>query len=122
MDKQQRREQILEGGFRNKVFSVIRRVVTSGLLYILGGRVLALVGFLGSIMVDTAIDSVIRKQIIHEFETELKIVEEKITDAKSAGKRREKYQLMRLKAKMEKELANAKYSKKFSARTDRDIV
>ena len=122
MDKQQRRQQILEGGFRNKVFSVIRRVVTSGLLYILGGRVLALVGFLGSIIADTAIDSVIRKQIIHEFETELKIVEEKISDAKSAGKRREKYQLMRLKAKMEKELANAKYSKKFSARTDRDIV
>ena len=43
------------------------------------------------------------------METELKLVDEKIEDAKSDKKDKEKYQLMRIKAKLEKEIDRIKF-------------
>ena len=44
-----------------------------------------------------------------EFDTEIQVIDEKISDARSAGKRREKYHLMRLKNKLESERTRVRY-------------
>ena len=46
---------------------------------------------------------------LKEFDTEIQVIDEKISDARSAGKRREKYHLMRLKNKLESERTRVRY-------------
>ena len=51
-----------------------------------------------------------KDQVLNEIETEIKIVDEKIEDAKSDASKQEKYALMRLKAKLESEHKRIKYN------------
>ena len=53
-----------------------------------------------------------RDQVTRELETELKLVREKIEDAKSDNNRKAKYQLMRMESKLEDEIARIKYNSK----------
>ena len=48
-------------------------------------------------------DRRIRNELLNKLETEIKICDEKINDANSEGDKNEKYQLMRIKAKLERE-------------------
>ena len=50
-----------------------------------------------------------RARVIQELELELKMVREKIEDARGAGDREKKYQLMRLENKIEHEISRVKY-------------
>lgn len=50
-----------------------------------------------------------RNRVIQELELELKMTREKIEDARGAGDREKKYQLMRLENKIEQEIARVKY-------------
>lgn len=56
-------------------------------------------------------DKATKDKIIRELETELKLVREKIEDAKSDNSRDKKYELMRLESKIEDELARIKYGR-----------
>ena len=50
-----------------------------------------------------------KKKCLYELELELKMVREKINDARSHGKDKEKYQLMRVEASIEKEIYRIRY-------------
>lgn len=104
IDKEERRKRLVEGRFRLRVWKLIRKYMITSALSVVAGPIIAAIGFIGSFALDKTLDKKVKKQIIHEMETELKIVEEKIEDAKGERKDKEKYQLMRIKAKLEKEI------------------
>ena len=54
-----------------------------------------------------------KKRILLELETELKITKEKIEDAKGDNAREQKYQLMRIQASLEKEIARIKHGLRY---------
>ena len=64
---------------------------------------------LGKFALDKKADERERKRVLTELETELKIVREKIEDAKGDNARKQKYELMRLEASLEKEVTRIKY-------------
>lgn len=54
-----------------------------------------------------------KKRIMLELETELKIVKEKIEDSKGENNKEQKYQLMRIQANLEKEIARIKHGMRY---------
>ena len=54
-----------------------------------------------------------KKRILLELETELKIVREKIEDAKGDNAKQQKYQLMRIEANLEKEVMRIKHGMRY---------
>ena len=109
IDKEERRKRLVEGRFRLRIWKLIRKALMANALSVVAGPVVAAIGFLGSFAVDKALDRKVKNQILHEMETELKLVEEKIDDAKGDRKDKEKYQLMRIKAKLEKEIDRIRF-------------
>lgn len=109
IDKEERRKRLVEGRFRLRIWKLIRKGLITGAISTVAGPIVAAIGFLGSFAVDKRLDMKVKKQILHEMETELKIVEEKIEDAKGERKDKEKYQLIRIKAKLEKEIDRIRF-------------
>lgn len=109
IDKEERRKRLVEGRFRLRIWKLIRKGLITGAISVVAGPIIAAIGFIGSFAVDKALDRKVKGQILHEMETELKLVEEKIDDAKGDRKDKEKYQLMRIKAKLEKEIDRIKF-------------
>ncbi len=93
-------------------FSAIKSAINGGILYLVGGPVFAVIGLITGIAIDKSLDHTVRQQILHEMEAEMKIIEEKISDAKSAGDKKEKYQLMRLQSTLEKDIDRVRYGLK----------
>ena len=54
-----------------------------------------------------------KKRIMLELQTELKIVKEKIEDAKGDNKKQEKYELMRIESQLEKEILRIKHGLRY---------
>ena len=50
----------------------------------------------------------IRRELARELDTEIKICDEKISDANAAGDQKEKYRLMRIKSQLEQEALRVK--------------
>ena len=73
---------------------------------------MAIIGFRVAIAIDKKIDEKYRKQILNDLELELKMVNEKLEDAKSDGDREAKYELMRIQNKLEKDIERIKYGLK----------
>jgi hypothetical protein len=71
--------------------------------------VITIVIALGKFALDKRADERERKRVLTELETELKIVREKIEDAKGDNARQQKYELMRIEASLEKEVTRIKY-------------
>lgn len=108
-DKKNRRERLINKGVRVRLFKFIRNSLTTGITAALFGPVVATIGLIGKIAVDEYLDEKERREILREFEQELKIIDEKIDDAKSQGDNKQKYELMRLKDRLEKEHVRVKY-------------
>jgi hypothetical protein len=58
-------------------------------------------------------DRRIRNELAHELDTEIKVTEEKISDASANGDHQQKYKLMRIKASLEKEAMRVKTNSKY---------
>ena len=58
-------------------------------------------------------DRRIRNELLSQLDTEIKICEEKINDANSEGSKKQKYQLMRIKAKLERERLRVKTNSRY---------
>lgn len=58
-------------------------------------------------------DRRIRNELVSEIEAEIRICDEKINDANSEGKKQEKYELMRIREKLNRELLRVKYNSKY---------
>jgi hypothetical protein len=122
MDNKERRERIITNEFKLKLTKNIEK----GILIIAGagaataafgpiaGAVVALIGVLTGIAVDKALDAKVKRMIIKELEEELAVVNEKLEDVRGDNNKEKKYQLIRIKKKLETDLERVKYNLKSS--------
>lgn len=108
-DKAERKDRIIEGRWRLKIWKLIRKAILGKMLYVAFGPISAAIGLMASVALDKKLDRRVRNEIVHEMETELRVINEKIEDAKGENDKKEKYQLMRLKDKLEKDIQRVKY-------------
>lgn len=110
-DDDRRKKYMTEPGFRKKAF----RNLKLALLY--GGAAsikLALVPVTGLFRhFSKEKDRRVRNELINEIETNIKICDEKISDANAAGDNQEKYQLMRVKSELERERLRVRTNSKY---------
>lgn len=109
-DREDRKKRIIQGGFRAQVWKWLKIAVRSGFIGWAINPLMGAITAIGLAAIDKGTDARTKRDILKELETEIKICEEKIEDSKSEAKKREKYQLMRLKAKLEKEYERIKYN------------
>ena len=102
---------MVEPGFRKKAF----RNLKLALLY--GGAAKARLAFVPVVALcrhfSKKKDRRIRNELLNEIKTELKICDEKINDASAAGDNKEKYQLMRIRSKLEAERLRVRTNSKY---------
>lgn len=120
MDRNERRERIITGQFKLKLFKSLKKLIvmlTAGaVVYSVGFSpagivtlVIAIISLLAGVAVDKKLDDKVRREIIHELETELAVVNEKLEDSRGDEKKENKYQLIRIKKKLESDLDRIKY-------------
>lgn len=119
MDADERRNRIITGQYRFKLFNFL----TKGIMGLATGQLIAglvtsssvvnpiitIIGVITAIAIDRYVDRKARKTILRDLEGELKLVNEKIEDARSDNSRKEKYELMRIKHKLEKDIERIKF-------------
>lgn len=108
MDHAERRNRILEGGFRFKIYKIIRNGALVGAAWAVSPA-LAAIGILVHVLKDKTLDERARNQLIRELESELNIVKEKVRDADQKGDSAKKYQLMRIQNRLEEDLDRIKF-------------
>ena len=103
---ERRKKDILRPGYRGKLFRMARLILKYGIIAHFS-KALAIVVF---ILSNTKIGGMarakqlqIKNELVTELETEIAIVSDKIEDASSDGDRKAKYELMRIKKKLENE-------------------
>lgn len=108
-DKEERKSRIIEGRFRSQIWKWLRRAVTSGAVAFLINPLMGCIVLVAQVAVSKGLDEKVRKQIIQEMETELKVVNAKIEDAQSESSKKEKYELIRIREKLQTEIKRIKY-------------
>jgi hypothetical protein len=110
MDRDERRKRIIEGGYKTRLFKLIRTGILVGGTAALVNPALAAIGLIALVANDKRLDRKVRTRIVDEMDSELRIVNEKIDDAKSANDKQKKYQLMRIRDKLEKDIVRIRYN------------
>jgi hypothetical protein len=95
-----------------KASSIIKKAIVTGLVALINPAI-ALIGLLASIAINKNTRETQRKLILNELQTEYKIVEEKIKDAESENDKKKKYELMRIQAKLQKDIERIRYNLKY---------
>lgn len=110
-DDNRRKEYMMKPGFRKKWFRTLRTAATYGLAAQVSAMLIPITWLCGRMSKEK--NKRIRIELSSELETEIKVCEEKINDANAAGDQKQKYELMRLRDKLELErnrvLSNSKY-------------
>ena len=110
-DDNRRKEYMMKPGFRKKWFRTIRTAATYGLAAQVNAMLVPITWLCGRLSKEK--NKRIRIELSSELDTEIKVCEEKINDANAAGDQKQKYELMRLRDKLEMErnrvLSNSKY-------------
>lgn len=122
MDNEERRNRIITNQFKLKLLKAFRKVMgmitgTVVLTVALGtvvGVGIALISLITAVAIDKAIDDKTRRQLINELQTELDVVNEKIEDSRGDENKAKKYELIRIKKKLENDLDRVKYRLKES--------
>lgn len=110
-DENRRKKFMLKPGFRHKIFKHMRNAIMLG---VAAQTKLALIPMMGLIAhISKQKDDRIRTELTRELENEIKICEEKINDANSDGDKDSKYELMRIKDKLEAEKIRVKLNSKY---------
>lgn len=108
MDDNRRKNFLIKPGFRKHMFKNLKLA----LLY--GTAAHRKVSLIPVLMIcrhfSKEKDKRIRNELERELETEIKVTDEKIADANSAGDQKEKYKLMRTKEQLTAELERVKYN------------
>lgn len=102
-NKEERMEAILTGGMRKRVSSILRTAIMTGAVGAINPA-LGLVTLLTSATLRKSSDDRLKREVRSEYESELKLVREKIRDAEAAGDRKKKYQLMRIENNLEQNI------------------
>lgn len=84
MDKNERRKRIIEGGFKFKLFKIIRNAILVGAAWMISPA-LAAIGILAHLILDRQLDNKVRDELLDELEMELKMTREKLKDAEQKG-------------------------------------
>lgn len=117
-DQEERRNLIIKGGVVNK----LRRYITRSIVAFAAGTAVGTpilgtlataITLLASIAHDKHADAKEKNRIINELEDELELVEEKIEDSKGDDDKSKKYELMRIRAKLKKELDRVQMGLKY---------
>ena len=116
-----KREKILTGKNTVRVSGVLKNAIKIlvagtagvGLFGPIAGAVIGLIGVLGARGISKNVEDREKKRILLELETELKIVKEKVEDAKGENNKKQKYQLMRIQANLEKEITRIKHGLRY---------
>lgn len=110
-DENRRKEFLLKPGYRHKIFKHMRNALMFGavakvkLAYI---PMLALLKHCSNLK-----DKRIRNELAKELDAEIRICDEKISDANGAGDNKSKYELMRIKDKLEAEKTRVRLNSKY---------
>jgi hypothetical protein len=110
-DEDRRKKYMIEPGFRKRSLKNLKLAI----LY--GGAAQANLALVPVIAIARHYskdkDKRIRNELAHELDTEIKVTEEKISDASANGDQQQKYKLMRIKASLEKEAMRVKTNSKY---------
>jgi hypothetical protein len=114
-DMDERRNIIIKGGVAPKVIRWIKRGIGLVIVGSVGttGALIAGIGLLGMIANDSHCDAKERVKILRELEDELNIVEEKIEDSRGDENKQKKYELMRIRNKLKKDIDRIKLRLKY---------
>ena len=117
-DIDERKKIVMTSGFKGKLRRLIKWIKDVGILGIatgtmssLGftvGTVIAAIALVGYILRNASLDADARKQVLRELEDELKITREKIEDSRGDENKQNKYELMRIESKLDKEINRIK--------------
>lgn len=110
-DDNRRKAFMTDPGFRKKSFHNLKMAIMYGTAVQINLALLPILLIIRHFSKDK--DIRIRNELIREIETEIKVCEEKITDASSVGDNKEKYRLIRIKEKLLAELARVKSNSKY---------
>lgn len=111
MDENRRKEFMLKPGYRHKIMKNVRNVLEFGMV---AQFKLAWIPFLALIKHASRLkNDRIRNELARELDAEIKICEEKISDANAEGDKKSKYELMRIKEKLEAERQRVRTNSKF---------
>lgn len=115
-DSDERRNRIITGQYRLKLANFLKKgILTIATGVAVGGGVpivgpvIAIITTMTSLAIDKKLDDKERKKILVDLEGELKIVNEKLEDSRSDGDKKSKYELMRIKQKLEKDIERIKF-------------
>lgn len=117
-DENERRNMVIKGshGMAGAVRKIMHWVVRGIQAWVVGGVVgygigpiLGGITFIGMIVGNKYYDSKARRQVLNELEQELTIVNEKIEDSRGDEDKSKKYELMRIKNKLESEIERIRY-------------
>lgn len=111
MDSDERKRRILEGSFRFKLFKIIRTAILSGAAWAVNPA-LGVITLIASVARHAGLDAQARKTLIQELQTELSVTTEKIRDADQKGETQKKYQLMRIRDRLNHDLQRIQFSLK----------
>lgn len=114
-DRKGRRAAIVEGNYRSKLFGFLRKGILSiavgmaapGPAFV--GVILGVITMIAAVGIDITIDARERKKILAQLETELAVVNEKLEDSRGDEKKENKYQLIRIKKKLEADIDRVKF-------------
>ena len=122
-DLDARKKEIMAKGLKGKLKKILRWVRTTlvgtGAMAIgsAGGvpvvTVIAAISLIGYIAKESKLEANARNEIIRELEDEIKICDEKIEDSRGDDKKQNKYELIRIRSKLEKELNRVKLRKEY---------
>jgi hypothetical protein len=119
MDENERRKRIIEGGFKVKLFKIIRNGVLLGAAWAVGPAVAA-IAIIVHLLMDKRLDNRARQDLTDDLKDELRIVQEKIKDAEGKGDNRKKYQLMRIENALKRDVDKVQYRLKAARATTSD--
>lgn len=98
---------------KNTVLTLVGKTAAGVMLGPIGGTIATIAGVLGAYACSKRTEVREKKRILLELETEHKIITEKIEDARGENDRKQKYELMRAQAKIEKEITRIKYNMRY---------
>ena len=122
MDSRERRNRIITGQFKFKLLNALKIAIAGvasgklvGVVLANGspiGPIITLITLITSFAIDKNLDAKVRKDLLNELQGELKIVNEKIDDSRSDEDKEKKYQLMRIKQKLERDIERIRFKLK----------
>ena len=111
MDDERRKQYIIKPGYRKKVFRNLKLALMYGATASVNLSMVPVLAIARHFSKQK--DARIRNELARELDTNIKVCEEKISDAAADGNKEDKYHLMRLKSQLEKEALRVKSNSRY---------